>query len=75
MQIRLRVGETATLLQDDHRAPDPTVTGDAIELVEMVNVTASGTRQWEIRGVTPGEAVIHAEDPPEAFVVTVTVMG
>lgn len=72
-QIWLRVGETATLLQDNHLAPDPTVDGDAIELVELVNIAASGDRQWEIRARTPGEAVIRVEDPPDAFVIRVRV--
>lgn len=64
---------TTALLQSDPRAADPTVDGDSIELVEVVNVTGSGRREWEVRAVAPGTSVLTVPDDPEAFTITLTV--
>ncbi len=57
--VTLAVGQTAELVVDDPNAPDPTVEGDAVVLVAIVNIAPSGQREWEIQAVRPGESVIR----------------
>lgn len=73
--IRLNVGETAILIQDDPGSPDPVVKGDALELVEMLNIDATDDRQWEIRAVKAGSATIEAVDGEAVFTITVRVQN
>lgn len=71
--VTLHVGEQVSLLQADPTSPDPTVTGDSIELVEMVNVTASGRREWEVRAVAEGRSDLVVPDSDTTFELFVEV--
>ncbi|HKJ57144.1 MAG TPA: hypothetical protein VJ978_14275 [Nitriliruptoraceae bacterium] len=71
--VALQVGEQVSLLQADPTSPDPTVTGDSIELVEMVNVTASGRREWEVRAVAEGRSDLVVPDGDTTFELFVEV--
>lgn len=73
MHAHLAPDATTELLQSDPQAADPTVDGDSIELVEVVNVMGSGRRQWEVRAVAPGTSELTVPDDPEPFTVTLTV--
>jgi hypothetical protein len=73
--VRLRVGDTAELVVRDPLAPDPVVEGTAIDLVEVVNITQSGIREWEVRAVSVGEAMVAAVDPPKRFTIRFRVSG
>ncbi len=55
----MAVGQTAGLVVPDPLAPNPAVKGDAVEVVDVVNVDASGQREWELRAVRPGRTVIR----------------
>jgi predicted secreted protein len=68
----LRVGETATLRLRDG-GPEPVVTGEAILLIRVDNVAATGYRQWEIRAVRPGTSrlTVPRTDRPRASVTFV----
>ncbi len=57
----MTVGQTTTLRTDPGSA-DPVAEGDAVLLVESVNVTDSGAREWEVRAVETGRAVVSGED-------------
>lgn len=65
------VGAASELLMRDPTVPDPVVTGDAIELIQVVNVTDSGVRAWELRAVAAGSSTIRGGSP--GFIVTVIV--
>lgn len=67
--VALRVGENADLVIPDPLAPDPTVEGTAVELVEVSNITGSGQREWEVRAVQAGRAVV-AGSGSRPFVLT-----
>jgi hypothetical protein len=54
----MMVGQTAGLVVPDPLAPDPSVEGDAVEVVDVVNVDASGQREWELRAIRPGRTVL-----------------
>jgi hypothetical protein len=71
--IDLDVGEQVELVQSDPLAPDPSVTGDAVELVEVVNVTGSNQREWEVRARAPGTADLSVPDASDTFHVTIEV--
>lgn len=60
----LAIGDTARLIVPDPSAPDPEVEGEAIELVEVINIAASGRREWEIHARRPGMAVIRSHQTP-----------
>lgn len=60
----LAVGDTARLIVPDPSASDPDVEGEAIELVEVINIAASGRREWEIHARRPGMAVIRSHQTP-----------
>jgi hypothetical protein len=53
------VGRTAGLVVPDPLAPDPAVEGNAVEVVDVVNVDASGQREWELRAIRPGRTVLR----------------
>lgn len=67
----MSVGDASELLIRDPTAPDPVVTGDAIMLIPIVNVTDSGVQEWELRAVAAGSSTIRGPSP--GFVVTVLV--
>lgn len=71
--VNLEVDEQASLIQSDPTSPDPTVTGDAVEVVEVVNVTASGRREWELRAVSPGTTTMVVQDGDVTFDLTIEV--
>ncbi|MEV4413781.1 hypothetical protein [Catellatospora sp. NPDC049609] len=57
--VPLSVGQTATLrLTGPEGGPEPAVTGDAVLLIRIANVTGSGAREWEIRAVRPGDGTV-----------------
>ena len=56
----MEVGQTVALIVPDPHAPDPEVQGQAVEVVEVVNIDASGRREWELRAVAPGRVTLHA---------------
>lgn len=56
--LHMRVGDTRTLWVPDPTAPDPSVNGDAVQLVAMVAIQDSGERSWEVRAVRPGHGRI-----------------
>lgn len=60
-------------MQSDPLSPDPIVGGDAIELVELVNVTGSGQREWELRAVASGTATLDVVDGDTSFDLTLQV--
>jgi hypothetical protein len=69
----MAVGQTAGLVVPDALAPDPEVEGDAVEVVDVVNVDASGQREWELRAVRPGRTVIRgAGSTPYVLTLEVT---
>lgn len=65
------LGQVAALIVAEPRAPDPTVTGDAVEVVQIDNITDSGMREWELRALRPGRTVLHSTDP--AYTITLVV--
>ena len=67
----MAVGASSELVIHKPNAPDPVVTGDAIDLIPVVNVTDSGMREWELRAVARGSTTIRGSSPD--FVVTVVV--
>ncbi len=67
----MSVGASSGLVIRDPNAADPVVTGEAIELIAVVNVTDSGIREWELRAVAPGSATIRGTSPE--FELTITV--
>ncbi|SFR92550.1 hypothetical protein SAMN04487846_0665 [Microbacterium sp. cf046] len=69
----MTVGQTTTLRIDDPDAPEPDVEGESVLLIQIVNVAESGTREWEVRAVEPGEATVSgvAGDTTWAIVLRV----
>ena len=65
------VGQVAALIVAEPRAPDPTVTGVAVEVAQIDNITASGMREWELRALLPGRTVLHSTEP--AYTITLLV--
>lgn len=68
----MRVGETRELRTRDALAPEPTVDGNAIEVIGIDNVQAGSGRGWELRAVRPGRSRI-AVAGAEPFAVTIEV--
>lgn len=56
----IKVGQTAGLVVSDPSAPDPDVEGRSVQVVEVINVDASGRREWELRAVSPGRTILRA---------------
>jgi hypothetical protein len=68
----MTVGRTAALIVRDPHAPDPDVDGTSVKVVDMVNIAASGRREWELRAMSPGRTVIRVGgDRP--FTITILV--
>ncbi|WP_392542374.1 hypothetical protein [Oryzobacter telluris] len=65
------VGRSVSLVVSDTSADDPEVTGDAVQLVQVVNVTASGVREWEVRAEKPGTSTITSRSPEYRITVVV----
>ncbi|HEX5859472.1 MAG TPA: hypothetical protein VFY91_15310 [Microbacterium sp.] len=59
MTYVMAVGQTTALRTGAREAAEPVAEGRAVLLVEVVNVTDSGTREWEVRAVRPGASVIR----------------
>jgi hypothetical protein len=57
----MQVGQTLGLIVPDPQAPDPEVEGKSVEVVAVVNIDASGRREWELRAVAPGRTKIQAK--------------
>lgn len=53
-------GKSVGLVVPDPYAPDPQVEGQAIQLIEVSNIDGTSRREWELRAVKPGRAIIHA---------------
>jgi hypothetical protein len=68
----MAVGQTAQLVVQDPHATEPVVEGDSVEVVALVNVTASGRREWELRGLAPGRTTLVG-DGSQRYVITVDV--
>lgn len=71
----MTVGQTTTLRLRDTAAPEPEVEGDAVLLIAVTNVTASGAREWEVRAVEPGDATITGTDADVAWTIGIAVEG
>jgi hypothetical protein len=56
----MRVDEVAALVVADPDAPDPVVDGRSVLVIPIVNIQASGRREWELRAVARGRTVIRA---------------
>src|SRR6478609_1128861 len=65
-------GTTSALRVDDPAAPDPTVVGESVLVVPVLNVTDSGVREWELRAVTPGTTTVTGRDPDYTLTITVS---
>jgi hypothetical protein len=61
------VGSTGTTA-----APDPTVVGESVLVVPVLNVTDSGVREWELRAVAPGTTTVTGRDPDYTLTITVS---
>ena len=70
--VSMRVGDTRTLWTPDETTPEPVVGGDAVQLVAMVAIQASGDRSWELRALRPGTSRIEVAGK-EPFSVVVDV--
>jgi hypothetical protein len=67
----MTVGSTTALVVPDQGVDQPAVDGTSVLLVPVVNVTDSGVREWEVRGVEVGTSTITSGTP--AFTITFTV--
>jgi len=65
-------GTTSALRVDDPAAPDPTVVGESVLVVPVLNVTDSGVREWELRAVAPGTTTVTGRDPDYTLTITVS---
>ena len=57
----IAMGRSVGLIVPDPHAPDPDVEGQSIRVVEVVNVAASGQREWELRAIKPGRTILRAQ--------------
>jgi hypothetical protein len=57
------VGSTVEFVVPDPASPAPRVDGTAVELVELIDVTGSGRREFEVRAITLGTAIVAARPP------------
>lgn len=73
-EVALPVGGTARLRVPGGTSGEPSVTGTAVELVELRNAAATGQREWEVRAVTPGTGLVHGAEP-ERWTLTFRVGG
>ncbi|HLS46327.1 MAG TPA: hypothetical protein VK045_12910 [Ornithinicoccus sp.] len=65
------VNTTATLQIHSTDYANPTVTGESVLLIPMVNVAPGGPAEWEIRAVAPGTSTVHGTSPRFTFTITV----
>jgi len=56
----MKVGQTVGLIVRDPHAPDPEVQGRSVEVIEVVNIDASGRREWELHAVASGRTTLRA---------------
>ena len=70
-QFTMQMGTTSTLRVDDPAATDPAVVGVSVLVVPVLNVAASGVREWELRAVAPGTTRLTSRQP--AYTLTITV--
>lgn len=68
----MKVGQTAELVVPDPHAADPSVEGDSVEVIAVLNLTGSGQREWELRAVAPGRTTL-AGSGSHKYVITVDV--
>lgn len=68
----MNVGETTTLRLTDPQSPEPEVEGTAVLLIPVANVADGGAREWEVRAVEPGSAVVRSAAEP-SWSITLTV--
>lgn len=68
----MTVGQTTDLVVPDPLAPEPTLEGNGIELIAIVNVAPSGRREWELRAIGAGRTTITG-DGKQPFVITIDV--
>ena len=57
----IEMGRSVGLIVPDPHAPDPEVEGQSIRVIEVVNVDASGRREWELRAIKPGRTILRAQ--------------
>lgn len=69
----MHVGETRTLSITEPAAPEPSASGDAVELVAMVAIQAGTERSWEVRAVRPGRSIVAVRGA-RPFAVTIDVV-
>ena len=56
----MKIGQSVGLIVPDPNAPSPEVQGRSVEVVEVVNIDASGRREWELRAVASGRTTLRA---------------
>ena len=67
----MTVGSTAALVVQGQGVDQPEVDGTSVMLIQVVNVTDSGAREWEVRAVEPGTSTITSTTPPYTITLTV----
>ncbi|WP_203580753.1 hypothetical protein [Microbacterium hibisci] len=60
----MTVGQTTTLRLTDPAAAEPEADGVAVLLIPVASVTAPGAREWEVRAVEAGTAVVRSTGEP-----------
>ncbi len=56
----MKIGQTIGLIVPDPDAPDPVVEGRSVDVVTVVNIDASGRREWELRAIASGRTTLRA---------------
>lgn len=69
----MSVGQVAKLVVSDPEAPDPEVHGTSVLVVPVVNITASGQREWELCAIGAGTATIRGQGT-QPYVITLEVV-
>lgn len=69
----MTVGQVARLVVSDPEAPDPEVDGTSVLVIPVVNITASGQREWELRAIGPGTTTIRGQGT-QPYVITLEVV-
>ena len=67
----MTLGSTAALVVQGQGVDQPEVDGTSVMLIQVVNVTDSGAREWEVRAVEPGTSTITSTTPPDTITLTV----
>src|SRR5687767_13124295 len=68
----MAVDQTTTLRTADAGAADPEVEGTAVLVIPTLNVAPGGGREWEVRAVEPGAAVLTGTDGGGGWTITLT---